>query len=719
VANVTYIPPPPDRLRIDGDFGDWAKYVISETSQRQEPGFNPNVDIIATGAEIEDNMGFFYIQVSGDMLQGDSVSKRDSFSIFIDSDNNPATGFSIRGMGADRVITIEGSQGDIFSTSVLSYYDPEPGEEGGWIRAGKADAKAANGRLEVRSSASGLDLSANSKAFFTSNSYNGWTDHSDGFVPMSGTYVWAKYQPAAPSTTTEGSNEFGVLTLQSYRGGSTLLSASFTRIGGATGTSQAALSWPGGSPMPVSIAGGRATFSPNMEIPEDGEITLTLSASPAASDAQRTLGFTMLSKTDITVSSGELSLTHAPAAPGRDKLSYVLSAPPSITIDGAFADWTPYQKSTSTGEASTPFVLDIQTFALIVEGGVAKIYANTGGQMMSGSMSTLRVSQPSTAPAPTPSPSPPPTPSPSPSPTPPPPIKNFDIPAPPGMDYLYAYIDADGDPGTGMRIGAPNGFGADYRLAITGKEGSILSRNLERYDGTEWVLVQTIPAEAGSREIEVGVALSAMANATDIHVYLYASSWDGGEEQTQVVRPMTRAGTRTDTRAPGEEHDLVPFYVEGSESWLADKGHLDITGAGMTFVDSKYDFYLQTRTAPFQHPSVMRVFIDGDSDPETGYWIDNDLQDGHGGGYLVSGIGAEYMVEVYGAGGGILSAKLYSHVGGKHQWSWEEQANVFADIYDNNAVSAMVHSDYIGTSATAIYSMSGVDNQHFDFTDFV
>src|SRR6266699_829872 len=105
-------------IRIDGLFGDWAG--VPRVSASSAGAVNPNIDI--TDVAVTDNLDFlsFYMQVRGVALEGDSTSARttDAFFVFIDTDRSATTGYQIQGLGADRLIEIDGWGGAVVGATI-------------------------------------------------------------------------------------------------------------------------------------------------------------------------------------------------------------------------------------------------------------------------------------------------------------------------------------------------------------------------------------------------------------------------------------------------------------------------------------------------------------------------------------------------------------------------------------------------------------------------
>src|SRR3989442_15570380 len=94
----------------------------------------------------------FLIEVQGQALQGDLSSNRvtDAFFVFIDTDRSRATGYQIEGLGADRLIEIDGWGGVVVSAT-MSEFDANVNAHDwmGWIKPTSVLAAGSGGEVEV------------------------------------------------------------------------------------------------------------------------------------------------------------------------------------------------------------------------------------------------------------------------------------------------------------------------------------------------------------------------------------------------------------------------------------------------------------------------------------------------------------------------------------------------------------------------------------------
>jgi len=142
-----YVESVPDRIEIDGAFGDWANLTSEDTDLVGIA--NPNIDVQETGAVSGSADAFFYISVEGTICCGKCVpavrgkpvqgggapvvparkTGEDFLRIYVDTDLSVATGLRVSGtentIGADRMIEVRGMHGVILQTQLYEYLDRE------------------------------------------------------------------------------------------------------------------------------------------------------------------------------------------------------------------------------------------------------------------------------------------------------------------------------------------------------------------------------------------------------------------------------------------------------------------------------------------------------------------------------------------------------------------------------------------------------------------
>ncbi|MEM4161247.1 MAG: hypothetical protein QW531_04620, partial [Thermoplasmata archaeon] len=146
VAMLTWQSKSAGAIKIDGSFDDWQG--VEKTTKARDLGVPENIDIAEYATAESGKNVAFYAKVYGNLLAGDgryiveapsenpvyvanqretaipNANGRDVAYVFVDTDNNPATGFKPSqnfAVGADRAIEILGKNGRIEASRVLTF----------------------------------------------------------------------------------------------------------------------------------------------------------------------------------------------------------------------------------------------------------------------------------------------------------------------------------------------------------------------------------------------------------------------------------------------------------------------------------------------------------------------------------------------------------------------------------------------------------------------
>lgn len=116
-----------DRILIDGKFSDWSENSDLVQTFEDPTGDGGTVDILKVEFANDDEYLFMHLELSVEVDLVDDYSTLSKFNLYIDSDNNSSTGYSINGIGAeyqldfyDRRVIRYNSNG---SSTDLSFYD--------------------------------------------------------------------------------------------------------------------------------------------------------------------------------------------------------------------------------------------------------------------------------------------------------------------------------------------------------------------------------------------------------------------------------------------------------------------------------------------------------------------------------------------------------------------------------------------------------------------
>jgi hypothetical protein len=220
-----YVDSAPDRIVIDGAFGDWANIRgYSDNIEDSTISGNNNIDIREhRTVEASDALSFF-VRVDGKMMQGTElltepisvvekdlrggssgaapiakkikepvISGHDYAYFMLDLDNNQFTGFNMKNqIGAEYMLRLVGQSGEIQASELYEYYDDSPAMKSDgmgsliknrelsndvWVKVADIDSACDSKRLETQVIAKILNNNDLSNVDY----YILMTDWSEGF----------------------------------------------------------------------------------------------------------------------------------------------------------------------------------------------------------------------------------------------------------------------------------------------------------------------------------------------------------------------------------------------------------------------------------------------------------------------------------------------------------------------------------------------------------
>jgi uncharacterized repeat protein (TIGR01451 family) len=519
-----------DRIVIDGSFGDWNAVVGS--SDDVDVQANPNVDLQHTKVIVDTASTYFYLDVAGTMF-GDAAG--DTVRFFIDADQNPSTGYFIRGIGADYQVRVFGHGGLMTSAACLKFDETRPHNDfNGFASHSPAVPNMAPEGVEVRVPSESLGLVKDSPITVISYVGNsaGQQDFSD--VPCSsfGAILGISQESTIPSS--------GIVTSSS----SNVLLATLTATGGdVTVTSMSIPGSTANRTFPLVVANGTSVG-----------VRFACQTSGLASGA---FVHAELTSDMVQVTGGASVIT------GQGAFGYYGAAPAHIAIDGAFADWSSIAGETSdnasdvksrTGTTMADPSLDIRAQNSVVDQSNLNIYVEVAGGIAAGSWipeveeqyvapqtradddQTTQPPKTTTKQATTPQI-----------------VRPANRPVKTGEDLMRAYFDTDSNSATGYSIGS---IGADRMLEVKGKDGRVTSSAFYRFDGTDknaqsWALLSTVAtsAAASGGMVEMSVAGSAFSGFTLVNSVVEIIDWRNNRDVSDlpmgdVLLTSIQKGTR-------------------------------------------------------------------------------------------------------------------------------------------------------------------------------
>ena len=501
---------PKDNVDIDGYFMDWINAQMYRDTPDSE---NPDIALRAYAMKYDARGTFFYIATDGTMLQGRDGGA-DGFYIFIDRDNNPASGYSVRGLGADAMVSVMGWNSSV--ANALTYiFDGGASrlDFNGFRYVSPAYAAAVGGELEVGSV---LSVDGNSRIAICSRHTDSPGDWSEVNFRARGTSVLIHQYFAMPSVLATGSDAHALTLDISAKGpGAVLDSISFDLLGNVTPSSISASE--NGVVLGYST-GSSVAFNSPIEI--DSHLHRIVVSAELPTVLGGSFGL-QLNETSLAGSDRNATWVVESVQTG-SRVAYLGYAPSRIAIDGAFADWSSrapirdrlddaYSSETADNTSGD---VDISTVKLASTASVASFYMAVNGTMLGGSstpIGLIRVVAPEPAAN----------------------ITNITERLY-GADFAFVFIDADHNMSTGFEVG-----GAEVALAVVGKGNSILTSKYLLLERGAWVETGDAEAAVDSYQLEVSASYSSLGltPGETYTVTMLAQDWSGRMDDIALPLP--------------------------------------------------------------------------------------------------------------------------------------------------------------------------------------
>src|SRR5207245_37395 len=126
-----YIGAVPSAPQVDGAFDEWTA-LSADGSNDVTPRPNPDIDVARYGAQHGGTSTFLYTAVLDRMHLGPPLKPvglgEDGLRIFLDIDNSTWSGYSIGGIGADRLVEIRGKDRAVTQSALLAFSGSFPGQ---------------------------------------------------------------------------------------------------------------------------------------------------------------------------------------------------------------------------------------------------------------------------------------------------------------------------------------------------------------------------------------------------------------------------------------------------------------------------------------------------------------------------------------------------------------------------------------------------------------
>ncbi len=479
---LAYDDPAYSGIRVDGDFTDWDESLILGDAHTYP---DANLNIIETSVETNEAGNLFMYARAGSSWF--SSQNADSLFVFIDSDDNPATGYSVRNMGAEYAVEVWGWDNAIQGRQFGVFGGNDQHNYSAWNWRSVTATMSAD-RMEIGIPGSAITFGQGHAILFMTKRGDTVADVCDAAISLDKPAIVVKQVPKDTS---------GIITTDN------IMSLDITAQGTAVDVTEIGFFSNSGTPavtgLPATIAAGQ---------------TVTLQVNlPLSSIANGTF-------LDVSVTS--VSSTGKATILGTGFTAYAKAAPNRILIDGAFGDWNAVSKATDpAGDITNPNT-DITSHAAVNGSANAYFYLkmDNSGKLLGGSnVPSARVRSTSSEPVePV-------------EPTPPAPLKKVS-----GEDILRIYIDTKNG---GQSIG---GIAADYMVEIKGRNGEITSQKLYSLPLT---FIANIDAAKGGNQLEAGVSLSSIGFTGTLSYFMESTDWKGGEDRTAIAGISFIGGTRS------------------------------------------------------------------------------------------------------------------------------------------------------------------------------
>jgi len=467
----------PTGLAIDGEFGDWSD---AEKFGMQVSSTVSGIAVQEWSVQNDGTSLYMYVGVEGAVMGSSSV---DSFYLFVDSDDSSNTGYIVSGMGADYMLELDGWDGAVRSTSVMEYTSTgDQYDWNSWVNDGSMTVSIVSSKLEAMGDLPEI-LDDNARYLLLSQTNTPDQAYSVSYpVPADGGLLIVRLEPGLAV-----SPSLGTVPAET----SISLSRLVLTCDGAWGV----ISRIAPTVVNASLVSTFGSVSISLGEEEILDVLVDTSSTPTSKLVSVALDESGLSATfsDVVILGDSVS-------------AYVVSAPASIEIDGAFGDWlgrltsdndsslvsNPNINMTSTGFANSA---SYSAFYVSVEGEMFQgVYAPSakskpsGGGGGGGGIISNRKS---------------------------------------GEDVLRIFIDSDVSSATGLAMTrSTKTIGAEYLIDVRGVNGKIVSQSIEMYDGSDWIMTdETVYAAKDQQRLELSVLGSSIGGNTSIASIIETTDW--------------------------------------------------------------------------------------------------------------------------------------------------------------------------------------------------
>lgn len=574
---------------VDGRFGDWDDSDMYSMSILTT---SPLTVVEEWAVGTEDTKVFLYVKARGDIMGTSSV---ESLFLFVDSDDDPGTGFIVGALGADFMIELDGWNDTVQSSNVFTYDSSDPYDWSKWRSLGGVVSRLDGSSLEAMGNIQSTP-SPDAKFLLASQDQMNRRMVSTSVPAAGGVLVVAqRLSDSAPVS--------GVLPSSAS---APLLTLEFTCDGVGGTVTAVDVETSGVSSMADEVG----TFSLQV-----GEVVVRHLAADTSGLSAGQLVSAYVMSSGIQSSFASVVVTGHPAR------AYVSSAPSEAHIDGAFGEW--YGRTASDVdliEVANANV-DVNEVGVFNTTDQAAFFVSVDGEMLGGSYVPV--------------------------------IKGKPVPGGGGgpvvpvrktaEDITWIFIDSDMSAATGKLMSVDSKvIGADYRIEVRGVQGAVVSSSLHQYTGTLWALVDDdVPAEVDLHRLEVAVAASSIGGQAALDFIIQTTDWRAvgdfasldeatmlaltgglsmgvGTEAWAVDSSMSQSATATSVQRKlfYDGTNFWSLYFDGSDTVCkySSTGGLSWTDAGQVFETTGI-----WKTSLWYDSSAGKVYVIGDSSSASEY----------------------------------------------------------------------------------------------------
>ena len=547
-----------DGVIIDGHFNDWSGVAVTPDNL-DDQSTNYNVNLIAGALQIDSVYLSVYIETEESLFSG---SMSNLLRVFIDSDADSSSGYDYRGIGADHLLELSGSD-TIVKSSYLYVWDNSRGRTdwNGFVPLSTVNSYVSSNKLETQIPLFDLGLTEDQAVavLLQIRDTSGNEDVLDSPIIIGGQALERVFLPTSELPLPEEWSTNGIIHLKANS--DLTLDWFELELGGTYNTDAIEaieLELPDGSLWPchgysdIQICDGQElVLEPGVPV----ELAVRVHVSPLA-EAGTTL--------DLAFSEMEFN-GYVYSMPAELPPRYLLADPNYIAIDGLFIDW--HQRLTGSDPAGDVENedIDLLDYGELTQDQQLFFYLHVAGEILAGSeipadvtrhlpadqMETppeipeAAVTQQSQAP----------------------------LPVNTGEDQIWILLDVV--PGDGYRI-SPF-VSADYAIHIHGWTGKVLDQQLMQFSGSSdsdwsWTPYGEAMAASGGSELEAALVLDdlpAIPRAVHFHLVDWEERADdatsvGGSFET-VITPDTGRGGDSDPFAIDLGGSI--YYSSDGEDW--------------------------------------------------------------------------------------------------------------------------------------------------------